>query len=143
MSFGRNGGTGALGPSRHSWENCGLDYGGPGGKSENNDVRCTCLKIGSTSRFVRAILVQGPCESPLGDPRTTLSRSCAWDWLPHGAPQPARNNVPGGTGPATTTHVASSGRSDHAGPRLSRPASEQHDCLVRFAPADDLNGALT
>ena len=68
---------------------------------------------------------------------------CAWDWLPHGTPQPARNHVPGGTGPATTTHVGSSGRSDHAGPRLSGPASEQHDCLVGFAPADDLNGALT
>ena len=32
-------------------------------------MRCTCLKIG---------------ESPLGDPRTTRSRACAWDWLPHG-----------------------------------------------------------
>ena len=28
----------------------------------------------------------------------------------------------GATGPATTTHVGSSGRSDHAGPRLSGPA---------------------
>ena len=47
---------------------------------------------------------------------------CASDWLPHGTPQPARNHVPGATGPATTTHVGSSGRSDHAGPRLSGPA---------------------
>ena len=39
----------------------------------------------------------------MGDLRTTRSRSSAWAWLPHGAPQPARNHVLGGTGPATTT----------------------------------------